>query len=215
MKPTEWLSEGDRRACSNTGHSQDGGWLPPSSTPTPIHLLSNMPTRHGPAPDDEEEGGIGAGGIEGWRWRFGSVRGRRGGGCLYQSVTGWQLTPVPAVATGNWPEPGQSWPAVCACVSVCVRVSVFVCARAFQPLNTHIYTSHLPSNSSHILLTISLPLSLSQPPQPVHDILQVNQSVSASWHESTAFIQSTPCLSYLLKYFYLNWPSNQSTFLPL
>ncbi|CAB1441356.1 unnamed protein product [Pleuronectes platessa] len=28
MKPTEWLSEADRRACSNRGHSQDGGWLP-------------------------------------------------------------------------------------------------------------------------------------------------------------------------------------------
>lgn len=91
-------------------------------------------------------------------------------------------------------------PELASCVCMCVSV----CARAFQPLNTHIYTSHLPSNSSHILLAISLPLSLSQPPQPVHDILQVNQSVSASWHESTAFIQSTPCLSYLLKYFYLN-----------
>lgn len=55
-----------------------------------------------------------------------------------------------------------------------------------------------------LALSSSPSLCLSLPPQPVHDILQVNQSVSACWHESTAFIQSAPCLSYLLKYFYLN-----------
>lgn len=95
-------------------------------------------------------------------------------------------------------------PASCVCTCICVCVCVFQPHKPPSNTHTHIYTSHLPSSSSHILLAISLPLSLRLPPQPVHDILQVNQSVSASWHESTAFIQSTPCLSYLLKYFYLN-----------
>ena len=40
MKPTECLSEGDRRACSNTGHSQDGGWLP--SLPPPPQYVSSQ-----------------------------------------------------------------------------------------------------------------------------------------------------------------------------
>lgn len=73
-----------------------------------------MPTRHGLTVGEEEQegrelegfkdGGRGLG-VLGWR--------RKGEGCLYQSITGWQLTLVLAMAMGNWPEPSRSWPAVC------------------------------------------------------------------------------------------------------
>ncbi len=161
--------------------------------------------------------------VEGWRdwgmevevWECRGGGKRVGGVCINPSqADSWLLCPPwPRATDQNQARAGQ----LCVCMRVCVLVCVCVsvCISTPQPPDTHIYTSHPPSNSSHILLTISLPLSVSLPPRPVHDILQVNQSVSGSWHGSTAFIQSTPCLSYLLKYFYLNWPSNQSTFLPL
>lgn len=105
-----------------------------------------------------------------------------GQGRLHQSFTCWQLTPVPTLAANNWPEPGPSWPAV------------YV---PQPPTRTYSIGSLLifHQNGSYILLTISLP------PQPVHDILQVSQSVSVSSNEIIAFILHTPHLSYSKKYF--------------
>lgn len=206
-EPAEWLSWGDRRACSNTGHSQDGGSPP---TPRNFHPLlytsQTCPTGMGRLEKRREVEGCRDWGMEVEVWECRGRRRRRG-----VSVSIRHRLTADSCARRGHGQLTRTRPGLASCVRTCV--SVQECVRA--PWDAHIYTSHLPSNSSHILLAISLPLSASLPPQPVRDILQVNQSVSASWHESTAFIQSTPCLSYLLKYFYLNWPSNQSTFLPL
>lgn len=142
MKP-EWLSESEGMFLIQTTVKMEAGC--PSSNHYSIHLLSNMPTRHRPAAKQEEEGGSGMEELNNGGGGLG-VLGVEERGCLCQSVRGWQLTPVPALATGNWPEPGQSCPAVCF-VPVCEY-------QLFNPRHIHIYVSHLPSNSSHTLLAI-------------------------------------------------------------
>lgn len=74
-------------------------------------LLNTSPVQHA------HQAWADCGGDGGMKVEVWECRGGAGGvGCLYQSVTGWQLTPVPAVAMGNWPEPDQSWPDMPFCV---------------------------------------------------------------------------------------------------
>lgn len=76
-------------------------------------------------------------------------------------------------------------------------------------------TMHAQNIYIYIYLAIAISsLPLSAPPCLPSLSMTSYKSINQfqCWHESTTFIQSTPCLSYLLKYFYLNWPSNQSFF---
>lgn len=154
---------------------------------------SNMPTRHGLL--QKKRGVVGDVGLEGWRCWFGSGWVEEWGRGVSVSIR-HRLTADSCVRRDHG-QLTRTRPELASCVCLCTCVSV---PTPQPPPATR---THIDVSSSIQMVVISfspsLPFSILLPPQPFHDIFQVNQYVSTSWHESTTFIQSTPCLSYLLK----------------
>lgn len=89
-----------------------------TGSPSSIRLLSNMPTRHGPAAEEEEkEGGRGLEGLRDGRGGLG-VSGRRGGGV---SVSIRHRLTADSCARRGHGQLTRTRPELASCVCACVR----------------------------------------------------------------------------------------------